>query len=450
MSIASEPRAADRRITESGDRCGDALRELRETGRVDSDRYTLADFYDLEDDDIFTKAFPAHEYIADFSSTGCFTYRRPLVSPCDNRTVIRDETTGSTRPMIMMASNNYLGLINHPKVVRAGVEAYERYGAGGSSAPYLSGTFDITLELERKLAEFKGCEAAMVFPAGYSANVGIVSALLRPGDVAVVDKLDHASIIDGCRLSGAALKSFGHMDVDKLERCLKACDDRYRGKLVITDGVFGMDGDICPLPDIVEVARRYNARVMVDDAHATGVIGKTGRGTTEHFGMGGKVDLVMGTFSKSLGGIGGFVASKKEVITYIRLYARSYFFSAALPPCICATVKAALEVIEEEPGRIARLHDNVRYLHGRLEAAGLTVSPPGTAVLSVLVGDELTLRKMSRRIHELGLYINPLPYPSVPRNQARFKFSLMATHTREDLDEAADIFRRACKESGII
>ena len=300
------------------------------------------------------------------------------------------------------------------------------------------------------MAEFKGCEDVMVFPTGYSANVGAISALLRSNDVAIIDKLNHASIVDGCRLSGADIKVYRHLDMEKLEKCLRHCEGAYLGKLVITDGVFGMDGDICPLPQINEIAKRYGAKVMVDDAHATGVIGEHGRGTAEHFGMEGEIDLIMGTFSKTLGGIGGFVGSSKEVINYIRLYARSYFFSAALPPCICATVKAALEVIEEEPERIKWLHDNVQYLHDRLSYLGLRITPPGTGVMSVIIGEEITLRKMSKRINEMGLYINPMPFPSVPKGEARFKFSLMATHTRNDLDEAVDIFEAACREFKVI
>ena len=413
---------------------------------INSDDLHLADFIQLDDPDLFAKTKPFLALTEDTRKKGYYSYRRPLLSACKNRVIIYDEMTGKEKEMIMMASNNYLGLTTHPKVVEAGIKAYEKYGSGGSSAPLLSGTFDITKELEVKLAKLKGCEEAMVFSTGYSANVGIISALIRHKDVAILDKLVHASILDGCRLSGADFKVFRHNDMKNLEEKLKRCDGKYLGKLVITDGVFGMDGDICPLPQIKEIAQRYGAKVMVDDAHATGVIGKHGGGTTEYFGMKGEIDLVMGTFSKSLAGVGGFVASSKEVVNYIRFYARSHFFSAALPPCICASVKAALEVMEEEPELIERLHQNVKYLHRRLEALGLEVNPPMSGVLSVVVGDDLILKKMGKKIHELGLYINPLPYPSVPKGKSRFKFSLMATHTREDLDEAMDIFEKVCKE----
>jgi glycine C-acetyltransferase len=431
-------------------KCSQAYQEVLSTGRLNSDNYTLADFYDMESDDIFAKTIPHFKCMEDFKEKGFYSYRRTLLSPCKNRVIIYDESSGNKKEMIMMASNNYLGLITHPKVVKAGVEAYEKYGAGASSAPLLSGTYDITRELEKKLAKFKGYEDALVFPTGYSTNVGTISALLRPGDVAIIDKLDHASIIDGCRLSGADLRTFKHQDMNSLEKCLKSCVSKYRGKLLIVDGVYGMDGDICPLPEIKKLADKYNAKLMVDDAHASGVIGLYGKGTAEFFDMEGQIDLTLGTFSKTLGAIGGFVAASKEVINYLRFYSRSYFFSAALPPNICATVKAAIEVIEDEPEIIQQLHNNVEYLYKKLTNLGLRVTSPGTGIITVILNDEATLRKMSKFIHEKGLFINPLPFPSVPRGEPRFKFSLMATHTQEDLDEAVNIFEEACNEFGII
>jgi 8-amino-7-oxononanoate synthase len=431
-------------------KCSLAYQEVLSTGRLNSDNYTLADFYSMESDDIFAKTIPYYEYVRDYKQKEYYSYQRPLLSACNNRVIIKDPWTGQEKKMIMMASNNYLGLITHPKVVKAGIEAYEKYGSGASSAPLLSGTSDMTRELELKLASFKGSEDALVFSTGYSANVGAISALLRPGDVAIIDKLDHASIIDGCRLSGADLKVFKHQDMNSLEKCLKACEGKYKGKLIIVDGVYGMDGDICILPEIKKLADKYSAKLMVDDAHATGVIGLNGKGTAEYFNMEGKIDLTLGTFSKTLGAVGGFVVASKEIVNYLRFYSRSYFFSAALPPCICATVKAAIEVIEEEPEKIQQLHNNVEYLYRKLTNFGLRVTSPGTGIISVILNDELTLRKMSKLIHEKGLFINPLPFPSVPRGEPRFKFSLMATHTQEDLDEAAHIFEEACNKFEVV
>lgn len=427
-----------------------AYLEVKNTGRLNSDYYTLADFYDLDSDNIFDKTIPHYHFIKDMKERDYFSYQRPLLSACENRVVIYDKETAKPKEMIMMASNNYLGLITHPKVIEAGIKAYKKYGSGASSAPLLSGTFDVTRELELKLAEFKRCEDAIVFSTGYSANVGTISALLRSGDVAIIDKLDHASIIDGCKLSGADIKVFKHQDLNRLEKILQSCQEKYRGKLIIVDGVYGMDGDICPLPQIKALADRYGARIMVDDAHATGVIGKKGRGTAEYYDMEGDIDISLGTFSKSLGAIGGFVAASNNIINYLRFYSRSYFFSGALPPSICASVKVAVEIIESEPQRIQNLHNNVGYLYNRLSDCGLKVTKPGTGIVSVIIGDDVILRKMSKRIHEKGLYINPLPYPSVSKGEERFKFSLMATHTKEDLEEAAEIFIDSCLEFGII
>ncbi len=431
-------------------KCAEAYREVLSTGRLNSDNYTIADFHDLESNDIFDKAIPAFRYIYDYKEKGYYTHQRPLLSACKNRVIVKDPWTGQIREMIMMASNNYLGLTTHPKVVQAGIDAYYKYGSGSGSAPLLSGTFDITRELELKLAEIKRCEDAVVFSTGYAANVGTASALLRPGDVAIIDKLDHASIIDGCKLSGAEIMVAKHQDMNHLEKCLKRCTSKYNGKLIIVDGIYGMFGDICPLPEIKELAGKYEAKILVDDAHAMGVIGKYGRGTSEYYGMEGDIDLVLGTLSKSLAGVGGFVAASKEVINYLRVYGRSYFFSTALPASVCASVKAALEVIEEEPGLIQQLHKNVKYLYDNLASNGFDVSPPGTGMLSVLIGDELLMRKISKRIHEMGLYINPVPFPSVPKKGARLKFSLMATHTQEDLDSAIEIFTNACSEFGLL
>jgi glycine C-acetyltransferase len=431
-------------------KCAEAYQEVVSTGRLNSDNYTLADFIDMESRDIFDKAIAYFEYVEDYKRKGFYSYQRQLLSPCENRVIIKDPWSGETREMIMMASNNYLGLTTHPKVVKAGLEAYAKYGSGPGSVPLFAGTYDITRKLELKLAKFKGCEDAIVFPSGYSANVGTISALLRADDVAILDKLDHASIIDGCRLSGAGIDVFRHNDMDRLKRCLERDNKKYRGRLIIVDGVYSMHGDICKLPEIKELADSYGAKVMVDDAHASGVIGKKGGGTTDHYGMEGKVDLVIGTLSKTLGSAGGFLASSKEVVDYVRFYARSFFFSTSLPPSTCAAVNAAIEVIEEEPGRREQLHLNVRYLYEGLSSIGLKVTPPGTGILSLVVGEELTLRKMSKRIHELGLYINPVPFPAVPKGQASFRISLMATHTQEDMDEAITIIEKVSREFGLI
>ncbi|MBN2040899.1 MAG: pyridoxal phosphate-dependent aminotransferase family protein [Spirochaetes bacterium] len=423
-----------------------AYLEVKNTGRLNSDYYTLADFNDLESDDIFDKALSKYWYIYDYKEKGYYTHQRPLITACDNRVLIKDPWTNKIKEMIMMGSNNYLGLTNHPKVIEAGIKATEKYGAGPGSVPLFAGTYNLTQKLEKKLAALKGCEDAVIFPSGYTANIGTINALLRSEDVAIIDKLAHASIIDGCKLSGTNIQVFHHQNIEKLEKKLKLSQKKYRGKLIIVDGVYSMHGDICLLPEIKKLADMYNARIMVDDAHATGVIGKNGKGTADYYEMEGQIDIVTGTLSKALGGIGGFLASTKEVVEYVRLHGRSFFFSTALPPAICSSLITALEIIEDEPDRREKLHKNVKYIYDRLSSNGLNVTPTESAILGLVVGEELTLRKMSKRIHELGLYINPVPFPAVPKGHAKFRISPMATHSQNDIDEACDILEKVCYE----
>ena len=418
--------------------------------KFDSDNHNLSDFIELPDKDIFTKAIPCFEWFDDYSRKGYWTYGRPLSSSCGNRVVIYDERLGRRREMIMMGSNSYLGLTTHPKVVRAAAAAVKKYGAGSGGVPQLSGTFDLTKRLEKKLAQWKGCEDAIIFPAGYSANVGTISALVRRDDAVIIDHLAHASLIDGCTLSKGHMEVFRHNDAADLENILKKCDRDYAGKLVIVDSVYSMDGDIAPLPQIRKVAHAYGARLMVDEAHASGVIGKRGRGIADHFNMEGEIDIVAGTLSKALGGVGGFVASRKEVVNYLRYYARSYFFSTSLPPSVLASVSAAIDVIEEEPHLRQRLWHNIRYVKERLVSSGFNIGNTESAIIPIIIGDEMILRKMSKRIHEEGIYLNPVPYPAVPRGKCRFRLSLMATHTKDDLDRTLEVLEKAGREFGVI
>ncbi|HHY94604.1 MAG TPA: pyridoxal phosphate-dependent aminotransferase family protein, partial [Firmicutes bacterium] len=291
---------------------------------------SLTDYYQVPSEDLFDKAHAFAGYLGEIRSRGHDLYRRTLYTASDHRVQVFDEFTGQVREMVMMASNNYLGLTYHPKVVEAAVRATQEYGAGAGSVPLLAGTMRIHRQLEERLAQFKGCEDAMVFAAGFSSNLGCLAGLLRPGDLAVNDILNHASILDGCKMAGAVIKTYPHQDLRSLERILARAEGQ--GKLVVVDGVFSMDGDIAPLPDLIRICRQYGARLMIDEAHATGVIGEHGRGTPEYWGVEGKVDIVAGTLSKALGGVGGFVASTREVIDYLRIFARSYMFSTALPP----------------------------------------------------------------------------------------------------------------------
>lgn len=418
--------------------------------RMDSDNYSLADFKDGPDKNLFAKTKLFWEFIDDTDRKSYNYYRVPLVSGCKNRTVILDRQTGKEKEMIMMGSCNYLGLSTHPKVIKAAIDAVEKYGIGSEGAALLSGTFDIHRQLEVKLARITGCEDAMVFPTGYAANSGSISALVRKGDVAIIDRLAHASIIDGCIMSEGSFRTFRHSNVESLEMTLERAKDNYNGKLIVVDGVYSMDGDIAPLPEIVEVARKYGARVMIDDAHATGVIGEGGRGTASHFGMEGEVDIVMGTLSKSLGALGGFVASSKEVINYIRYYARSGFFSINLPPAVVAATLGAIEVMETEPDIHRNLLRNIKYMKKHLEYIGFNVENTESAIIPILVGDNLLLRKIDKRLHEKGIYLSAIPYPAVPKGQSRFRLTVMATHTRDDMDEALKALEEVGREFGIL
>jgi glycine C-acetyltransferase len=368
--------------------------QLAEVLEGDREVRNLSDFYELPDRDIFAKALPLYDFIQDLQHHDQYFYRRTLLGPSANRVIVRDHVTGQPREMIMMASNNYLGLTTHPKVVEAGLQAQVKYGAGSGSVGLLAGTLDLHRQLEEHLARFKGCEDAIVFPTGYSTNVGCVAGLLRKGDVAINDRLNHASIIDGCKLSGADIRTFKHNDLKSLEHVLQKCDAEYHGKLVIVDGVFSMDGDIAPLPDLIRLARQYDARVMIDEAHASGVIGEHGRGTPEYYHLEGQVDLVAGTLSKGLAGIGGFVASTKEVVNYLRFFGRSYMFSTSLPPAVTASLIAAIEVIETEPELRARLWENINYFTGHLKALGFDLGNAETAIIPIIIGDDTKVQAM--------------------------------------------------------
>lgn len=425
---------------------------LSQRDKINSDDYNLVDFIKLPDRNLFAKTIPCYDFIEDLKKKGGYAHRRELLTACKNRVVAYDELTGKPRVMIMMASNNYLGLSTHPKVVRAGIDAFNKYGSGVGGSPLLNGTYDLLRELEEKIARLKGCEDAMLFTTGYSANLGIISGLIRSGDVILIDRLDHASIIDGCRLAGGNFRIFKHNNTEDLERQLKKCDKDFMGKLIVVDGIFSMDGNLANLPEIVRLAAQYEAKVMVDDAHAVGVVGEHGGGTLEHFELKGKVDIAMGTLSKAIGSTGGFAASSKEVINYLRHNSRSYIFSTSIAPPVVASALAALEIMEEEPQWQNKLWDNIYYMHDRLKALGYKVipSPPESAIILLLINDEVKLRQMSKKIHQSGIYLNAVAYPAVPREKCRFRISLMATHNKDDLKATLDVLEKVGKEFGVI
>jgi len=356
------------------------------------------------------------------------------------------EVTLEGKKFIMFGSNNYLGLANDPRMKQAAIDAVKKFGTGVAGSRFLNGNTVLHMELERKLAAFKGREAALVYATGYQMNLGVVSSLVGKGDFAIVDKLDHASILDGCRLSHGEIRRFKHNNMADLERVLKDIGPGH-GKLVIVDGVFSMEGDIAPIPEISKLCRKYGARLMVDDAHATGVMGKHGRGTCEYFDLDHKdVDLVVGTCSKSLASIGGFVVGDEDIIHYIQHVSRSMIFSAALPPASVAAISKALDIIEEEPQRIKKLWDNAAYLMKNFKRMGLNTGETETPIIPVIIGDNEKTFMLWRMLYDNGLFTNPVVSPAVPPKRSLLRVVATATHTREQLDRALNIFETCVKK----
>jgi glycine C-acetyltransferase len=361
-------------------------------------------------------------------------------------------TTIANREVINLASNNYLGLAAHPRLKRAAIEAVERYGVGVAAGRIICGNLPIHEELERRLAEFKGTEAALVVQTGYATNAGLIPSIVGREDGVVSDALNHASIIDGCRMSRANVRVYEHADPDAAERQLRAVrEEGARRVLLVTDGVFSMDGDIAPLRELVEKAKQYDAVVMVDDAHGVGVLGEGGRGTASHFGLDGQVDIQMGTLSKALGVTGGYIAGSRQLIDWLWHRHRPYLFSASThTPADAGACIAALEVLEEEPERIDRLWDNATYFRQSLKELGFDIGRSQTPIVPVIVGESLIASKLSERLFEEGVFATALVYPIVPRGQARLRTIMSSEHTRDDIDEALSAFRRVGRELAII
>jgi 8-amino-7-oxononanoate synthase len=349
---------------------------------------------------------------------------------------------------VMMGSNNYLGLTHHPHVLEASRRALEMFGSGCTGSRFLNGTLDLHEQLEARLAQFLGKEAALIFSTGYQANLGVISGLVGRGDIVFLDKLDHASIVDGAKMSFGETERFNHGDLDQLELRLSRHGDR--GKLVIVDGVYSMEGNIADLPGLVKVAQKHGAALAVDDAHSIGVLGPNGEGTAHHFGMQDEVDLIVGTFSKSLASIGGFVASTESVIHYLKHHARPLIFTAALPPANTAGVLAALDVMIAEPERRTRLWENTRRLQDGFRSLGFDIGPTQTPIVPVLIGTLENTFLFWRRLFDAGVFTNPVVPPAVPPDECRLRTSLMATHTAGQIDFALEQFATLGKGMGII
>ncbi len=361
----------------------------------------------------------------------------------------RAHTTFDGRSVVNLSSNNYLGLTTHPRLRERALQALERYGVGTGSVRTIAGTMAIHMELEERLAAFKQTEATVVFQSGFTANAGTVSALLNKEDVIISDELNHASIIDGCRLSRAAIKVFPHKDVDAARAILAGLPVAQR-KLLITDGVFSMDGDLGPLPGLCAAAEEYGAIMMVDDAHASGVFGRNGRGTVDHFGMHGRVDIQVGTLSKAIGALGGYVAGSRAFIEFLYHRARPFLFSTSHPPSVAATCLAALDVLQEEPGIIDRLWDNTRFFKDGLKRMGFNTGPSESPITPVIVGDGALAMTLSDQLFAQGVFAQGIAFPTVARDKARVRTIVTATHTREELQFALDTFSRVGAALGIV
>lgn len=353
------------------------------------------------------------------------------------------------RKMIMIGSNNYLGLTQDPRLVEAAKKAVDEYGSGCTGSRFLNGTLPLHVELEEKLAEYMNREAALVFSTGFQTNLGTISTLVGKDDIIFADRNNHASIVDGCRLAFGRVMKFKHNDMQDLERLLKD-NEKNSGKLIIADGVFSMEGNLINLPELVKLAQKHNARVMIDEAHSVGVFGEDGRGVVEHFGLDEQVDIVMSTFSKSFASIGGFIVGESLLIEYIKHHARALIFSASLPPASVASILAALEIVKNEPERREKLWNNVRKMKSAFDEMGFDTCGSESPVIPIVIGDMMDTFVFWKKLFDSGVYANPAVPPAVPPGKSLIRTSYMATHTDEELNKVLDVFEKLGKEFGLI
>lgn len=409
--------------------------------------YDYTNFYFGAGDDAFALLGPFDDWWKEVKPAGYYLYELPLQTAPGTRVSVRDTKTGAIRDdLINFASYNYLGLSYRPEVKQAIKEAAEIYGGGASGSPILSGTTELHRSFAEEVAAFKNKEAALIFPTGYSANVGTIAGLMRSGDLIVADQYAHASIVDGMVLSKATSKFFRHNRVDDLERKLAKHDGK---KLVIIEGVYSMDGDVPPLADIVEVCRKHGARLMIDEAHSAFVYGENGRGVVEDQGLEDEVDIHLGTFSKSLGGQGGYTAGSEQLVNYLRGFSRSRFFSCALSPVVVAGLRKALELASAEPELRVKLWENVATMQKLLEEREIPTGDSTSQVIPIMVRDDARVFAMGEELFREGIYINPVKYPAVGKHKSRFRMSISAAHTEDDLREGADIFAKVLGRYGI-
>ena len=410
--------------------------------------YDYTNFYFGAGDDPFALLEPFDEWYTQVKPAGYYQYELPLLSAPSTTVDVRDTLTGDIRRgLVNFASYNYLGLSYRDEVKKAIKDAVDVYGGGSSGSPILSGTTDLHVKLSEKVARFKKKEAALIFPTGYSANVGSIAGLMRSGDLIVADQWAHASIVDGMILSKAKSRFFRHNKPEDLDRKLAGVEGK---KLVIVEGVYSMDGDVVCLPDIVEVCRKHDARLMIDEAHSAFVYGENGRGVVEHFGLEDEVDIHLGTFSKSLGGQGGYICGSLKLINYLRGFSRSRFFSCALAPTVVAGLIEGLRIAQDEPHLRTKLWENVAYMQGLLRAAGVDTGESTSQVIPIMIRNDTRILGIGEQLLREGVFINPVKYPAVPKHKSRFRMSISAAHTHEEMERGADIIIRVLRRNGII
>lgn len=403
----------------------------------------------LDGEDLFDKTKRLDEVLSSNIMTGNEALGMVTMNKVQPESGIK-EKNGHVHNVIMLGSNSYLNLSTHPQVMEGARQALEKFGYGMGAVSNYAGITDIHKELEKRIAKFYGAEDSIVFPSGYGANIGIISALCGKNDVIINDAANHASIFDGCMLSGADIKIFPHRDMKGLERILSRIPDEKTGRLIITDGVFSMDGDMAPLDKIIELAEKYNCRLMVDDAHGVGVVGPTGRGTSEYYGVMDKIDLNVGMLSKGPGGLGGYCAASRQIIQYLRLYARSYFFSTALPASVAGGLNEAFKLLEADNAGREKLWQNTEYLKSKLLENGFDIGHSQSAVVPVMIYSEPILFEMYEKLRQRGVYVNIVTYPAVRRKECRLRLCTMKDLTFKQIDKAVEIISGLGREYGLI
>ncbi|MBI5709957.1 MAG: aminotransferase class I/II-fold pyridoxal phosphate-dependent enzyme [Candidatus Eisenbacteria bacterium] len=409
--------------------------------------YDYSSFYYSSSDDVFAILEPYTQWYDQAQVRGYALYAQPMSSRPATRVDLREKLGQGRLNLLNLSSYNYLGMSARPEVIAAAKRGLDQYGLGAAGSPVLSGTMDVHLELERELASFKDKPAVLLFPSGYSTNVGLLQGLMRPGDLILCDQNVHASIVDGAILSKADVRFFKHNRPDDLEKKFNA---RRGKKLVVIEGVYSMDGDVCRLPEIVEIAKAHDARIMIDEAHSTFIYGEHGRGVAEHFGLEDEIDIHVGTLSKAMGGQGGFVAGSTSLYKYLEGFARSRLFSCSLSPVVASGVLEAVRIARREPELRAKLWANVRHMRARLAEHQVDVGDSTSQIIPLMIRDDRRIFDIAHHMQRSGLYLQPIVYPAVAKHRSRFRISVSAAHTTGQLDEAVDILVRVLRTEGVL